>query len=308
MEKGKRSRNKRELDRLKVKDFLDSILRKFNRKDYLHTDPIGLVHSYSDPEDQEIVALIAAMFSYGNVTSIRKAVRQILKPLNPDPSKKLRALRTRDLNTFWRGVYYRFYSEQDILFLISSLSTALQEEGRLRQMFRSCWDGDSRSSILQFQTKLKERGGASTFKSYGHRFMFSNPFQGTAKRWHLFLRWMVRKDDIDLGLWDFIPKNSLILPLDTHLFDISRQLGLTTKNSASLRVALEVTEQLKSFDPEDPLKYDFALCRLGILRLKHQLAGAFSGDGVNSKGGFRREIKGLERSHPPDKARGVALQ
>lgn len=250
-----------------LKHHLDHLFLTFNRKEYLETDPISLVHRYHYPEDQEVVALIASLFAYGNVQSIKNTVQKIIVPLGSFPAQTLRNMNDSNLKKMTQKIYYRFYSSQDIFDLLHRIRTILGPHGSLGVLFKKCWDGNVITSLSKWRHSFIENKPLST----GTRFMFADPRQSAAKRWHLFLRWMVRKDEIDLGLWDFIPKSALIQPLDTHLFSISKTLGLTRRNTPSLPAALEITNQWKQWDPEDPIKYDFALCRLGILKKKDLL-------------------------------------
>lgn len=244
---------------------LDRIFSEFNHAMYVQTDPISLVHSFDKKEDQEVVALIAALFSFGNVTSILKTLESVLRPLGDRPYETLMASSPAQLRVHWKYSYYRFYTSSDITNLFLSLKKILEEHGDLGSAFKSCWTGNTLDSLARFRALFRPA------KTNGHRFMFADPHAGAAKRWHMFLRWLVRKDAIDLGLWDFVPKSSLILPLDTHLFDISRALKLTSRKTAGLQTALELTELFRKWNPEDPIKYDFALCRIGVLGLKTKL-------------------------------------
>lgn len=244
------------------------IFKNFNRKEYIKTDPICFVHSYTGNENQEVVALISALFSYGNVKSIQKTLKKILKPLGKNPHNKLKNLSDKNIQQLYSEFYYRFYRSSDIIFLMKSLRDLLRTYGTLGNAFKKHWNGDLLTSSFEFRKTILK----NTKLSYGIKFMWADPLAGTAKRWHMFLRWMVRKDEIDLGLWDFIPKKDLIQPLDTHLFAISRKLGLTKRKTPSLAAALEVSEKFRRWSPDDPIKYDFALCRMGILKLKHKMS------------------------------------
>lgn len=244
------------------------MLNEFHQPTFLKTDPLSVVYQYTQPKDQEVIALIAAIFSYGNVSSILRTLKQILAPLGETPADRLANFSTIEIQREWKNSYYRFYSSKDIVFLMLRLRDLLKEYQNLENAFLSGPSGPIQSALSHFQ-KLFLDGSP---RSYGQKFMFSNALISPSKRWHMFLRWMVRKDQIDLGLWKRVSKAELLIPLDTHLFQIGRALRLTKRKTPSLFAALEMTEKFRKWDPADPIKYDFALCRLGILRIrKHRL-------------------------------------
>ncbi|MBN8554422.1 MAG: TIGR02757 family protein [Deltaproteobacteria bacterium] len=250
----------------KTHQWLDDVLLEFNSKDFLKTDPISIVHTYARDEDREFAAFITALFAFGNVKCIVQISKAILDPLGKNPVRAFKTLTSVQLKKTYSHLYYRFYTSADILFFLQRLQDFLNTHSSLGQFFEKNWNQD----ICKGITALRVFFVGSEAPTRGLRFMFADPYQSSAKRWHMMLRWLVRKDEIDLGLWSFVPKSALILPLDTHLFDISKRLGLTQLKSASRTAALEITEKFKVWSPEDPIKYDFALCRLGILKLKNQ--------------------------------------
>lgn len=250
-----------------LRQWMNSLVDDFHTLKYLETDPVQFAHRYSKPEDQEIAAFFGALFAFGNVKAIHQIVSSLLSRLGPSPSEKLKHASDRELTEITHGLYYRFYTSQDILVLLKALRRALNSKLGLKKTAARLWKGDPIELIAGLRETLME-----DFRfTPGLRFMFSNSRVSPSKRWHLLLRWLVRKDHIDLGLWDFIPKNRLLLPLDVHIFQIAQHLKLTDKKSPSIAVMKSLTEKFKEWDPEDPIKYDFALCRIGVLRLKSQL-------------------------------------
>jgi uncharacterized protein (TIGR02757 family) len=158
-----------------------------------------------------------------------------------------------------KGRYYRFQKERDIVLLFQSLRKICRDFGGIGGMIRAYYQGDTREALWKARRHLFG-------DSDGLTFFFPKPSKtNPLKRWNLYLRWMVRKDAIDRGLWTFIDKAELVMPLDTHIFKIGRCLGWTKRASQSYGAALEITDVLKKLSPEDPLKYDFFLChRIGI--------------------------------------------
>jgi len=254
---------------MKKKDlriFLESISLEFSQRELVKTDPIRYVYKYSDQTDQEIVAFISSLFAYGNVAAIFKGIESVIANLGEHPSQSILQLHPDQIRKRLKSAYYRFYRSEDIVQLILAIRHCLINEKSLGESFKTAWTGDVCKSLYAFNQKLKQN---IKINSVGLKYMFPNPLNGVAKRNHMFLRWMARKDEIDLGLWNFISPSKLLIPLDTHLFDISKRLGLTKRLSASRNAVLEITGKLRELNPNDPLKYDFALCRLGILKLKN---------------------------------------
>jgi uncharacterized protein (TIGR02757 family) len=158
-----------------------------------------------------------------------------------------------------KGLYYRFQKDSDIVLLFESLRKIYRDFGGLGSMLKVYYRGDAREALWNVRKYLFQNSDALTF-------FFPKPSPANPlKRWNLYLRWMVRKDAIDRGLWDFIDKGNLVIPLDTHLFKIGRCLGWTERNSPSYAAARDITDVLKQLSPDDPLKYDFFLChKIGI--------------------------------------------
>jgi uncharacterized protein (TIGR02757 family) len=159
-----------------------------------------------------------------------------------------------DFSSF-HGLYYRFQKSEDIVYLFMILKRILERFGSIGAMLRNFYTGDTRSMVWLVRDEFIGADERLTF--FFPKPSSSNPM----KRWNLYLRWMVRKDEIDVGLWDFIPKDRLIMPLDTHIFKIGKCFGWTKQKSPSWRAACEITDALRAFSPNDPLKYDFFLCQ-----------------------------------------------
>ena len=159
----------------------------------------------------------------------------------------------------FQGLYYRFQKSEDIAYLFVILRRILERFGGIGSMLRHFYNGDIRDVLWQVRNELFGTDDRLTF--FFPKPSSSNPM----KRWNLYLRWMVRKDAIDAGLWDFIPKNTLVMPLDTHIFKIGKCFGWTKQKNPTWKAANEITDALRVFSPEDPLQYDFFLCqKVGI--------------------------------------------
>lgn len=260
----------------RLKEPLEGLYRSYHR-DHLSSDPISVVHTFDRPEDQEVVAMIAAVFAYGQVRQILKTVRAILKPMGNSPYEFLLSFDLKRDARHFKGMVHRFNTETDILLLMQGLSRQLRSFGSLRALFLegySSADPDIKKALSRFVDRFRRDDDSSLSgltglrRKSGYGFLFPSPQKGSAcKRLNMYLRWMVRRDDgVDLGLWKEVSPAKLILPLDTHLFRISARIGLTRRKRADWATATEITQKLRQLDPADPVKYDFALARLGILK------------------------------------------
>ncbi len=255
-----------------LKKVLDKFYRDYDFNKRIKHDPIEFPHRYSDPGDIEIVGFIASSFAYGRIDLFKPVIEKILAPGGKHPGAYIRNFKlTRDAGGL-SGTSYRFNKEKDILCFIYILGQALKKWGSLRDLFYRFYRSDHkdiRHALDGFVDYLLHIDTASVYgkniRPPGLTQLLPGPAKGSAcKRMNLFLRWMVRTKDIDLGIWNEIPPSKLIIPLDTHIARISRCLGLTNRTATDWKTAEEITGALRQLDPEDPLKYDFALCHHGI--------------------------------------------
>ena len=239
-----------------IKELLECEAAKRNRYDEVNEkrlDPVIVAREYED----EFVALVCALFAYGNVASIVKFLRSLDFSLL-DASKA-------DIKEALSNHYYRFQNSEDIIALFIALAR-IKKADSLNDIFLQGYkNGDVIEGVNMLIDTLNK---AYTRDSRGYTFLISKRVTkpkgtGALKRWMMYLRWMVRSDAIDMGLWHGVSKRDLIIPLDTHTFHVSRKLQLLKRKTYDLQAAIELTEKLRTFDPDDPLKYDFALYRLG---------------------------------------------
>jgi len=224
--------------------------------------------SFVNPADQEIVGLIAATLAYGRVQSIRGAIRQVLAALGPTPARALESgahLRPE----FLREFQYRWTRQEDLVGLCEGMRSIRAESGSMGDALATYFSnaGSLQDGLVRWVGRIREGAAGVAPPTRGLRFLLSDPAgAGASKRLHLYLRWMVRPDDgIDLGTWSRqIAPAELTLPLDTHWVRIARRMGLTRRKAADRKTALEITRKLRLACPEDPLRYDFAVCHLGI--------------------------------------------
>ena len=254
-----------------LKRTLDKFYNDFDFGERLLHDPIEFPHRYSDPGDIEVSGFIASCLAYGRVELFKSVVERILALMGDHPSSFLMDFDVRKQRRLF-SFKYRFNETEDILCLLFILHKILRNRSSLEGAFMRYYAPDDPHTGSALAGFVNEVMSLNTSPVYGKNIhppgmtqLFPSPVKGSAcKRMNLFLRWMVREKDIDFGIWKGIPGNKLVIPLDTHIARIARCLGLTRRTSADWKTALEITEALKKLDPDDPLKYDFALCHHGI--------------------------------------------
>ncbi|MFQ5899949.1 MAG: TIGR02757 family protein [Thermodesulfobacteriota bacterium] len=259
-----------------LKTYLDDLYAAYSIN-YLSSDPLEFVHRFEDPRDKEIVGLIASSLAYGNVERIIKSINSVLNGMEDTPYAFILSYNPyRDSKRF-SSFIHRFNSGEDIACLISFIKQIIERHGSIRDFFLTGYKDDDpniRPALQSFVDRVLSLdaspfyGGGFLPKKAGVRFLFPSPENGSpCKRLNLYLRWMIRRgDSLDTGLWNKVSPDKLIIPLDTHIARISRYIGLTRRKTQDWKMAEEITGGLKRLDPEDPVKYDFALCRLGILK------------------------------------------
>jgi len=243
-----------------VKKALEKLYKRYNRREYVHPDPLEFLYEYEGTADKEIVGLVASALAYGKVKQILKSVRRVLDVLGPNPSEYLKNVRPASLRKSLKDFKHRFATGKDVTMLLNGAKKLQKEYGSLNEAFAAGMNGDgsTASAVFKFAEKLRGREMADSH-------IIPRPECGSAcKRLHLYIKWMVRKDDVDPGGWQGVDKSKLVIPLDTHMHKLGLALGWTKRNQGDIRTAVEITEAMKEFTPNDPAKYDFALTRLGI--------------------------------------------
>jgi uncharacterized protein (TIGR02757 family) len=246
----------------KLKTILEGLYGKYNHKKYIPPDPLQFVYHYNNKADMEIAGFLSAMFAYGAVEQIEKFLTALFGVMGKSPSKFIKTFSAKDKKLF-KSLKYRFNTSEDITSLLEILKKILVRYGSLENLFLEGYCGNDKN-IIPAATKFI--GALDGKTSAGLKFLISNPARGgTCKRLFLFLRWMVRKDQVDTGLWKKIDKTKLIVPVDVHMGRLSRISGLHNRKTMNLKAAIEITAGFAEICPADPVKYDFSLCRIGIL-------------------------------------------
>jgi uncharacterized protein (TIGR02757 family) len=247
----------------RIAPYLDALVASHDRERALAADPLGFVHQAA-PEDREVVALLAALLAFGNVKAVRASVARVLARLGPSPSATPAAASEAELAARLADVVHRVYRGADLARVLARAAAVRAAHGSLGALFARelALRGDLREALAAFADALR---GPAPGRGLAH--LVPDPRKGSAsKRLLLLLRWMARPaDGVDLGLWP-VPASALLIPVDTHVQRIARNLGLTRRRDASWRTAEEITAALRVLRHDDPVRYDFALCHLGVSR------------------------------------------
>lgn len=264
-----------------IKDVLERLYEKYNHHGLIKPDPLQFVYKYRRKADMEIVAFLASALAYGRVGQIEKSLTDLFGRMGNSPfeyAQNFNGGQKEKLKSF----KHRFTSGNDISDLLELLQAALSRFGSIEELFMQGYsDGDKNiiPALSRFCDSLTAAHNGQTSRSL--RYLFAAPARGSAcKRLNLFLRWMVRDDDVDTGLWRAIDKAKLIVPVDVHMARLCKILGFYDRKSISLSTALEITDSFRQIEPADPVKYDFALSRIGIVE--------------NCNGNFRPECEVCE--------------
>jgi uncharacterized protein (TIGR02757 family) len=257
-----------------IKRHLDRLYKTFDLR-FLSSDPLLFVHRFKKKEDREVVGLIASSLAYGRVAGIKKSLENVLGVMGASPYLFTMRFRPRSQARLFSGFVHRFNTGEDIACLLNFMRQMIEEKGSIGGFFAAGYsseDKNVKNALISFSERALRLDASGIYgngplpKEAGVRFFFPTPANGgPCKRLNLYLRWMVRSDKLDFGLWKGVEPSRLVIPLDTHIARISRNIGLTGRSSPDWKMAEEITDALKELDPKDPVKYDFALCRLGIL-------------------------------------------
>ena len=245
-----------------TKQELDNLAKKYENKNFIKNDPVQFVHTGRCKEDEELYGFISSLFAYGNRKLFIAKLKDIFERTDYDITNYIKNGDFKNL----KGVEYRFSKDFDIIPIFEILHLLYQESKGLEELFAYSYSprGDNYDHFFQ---KVVDYFYARAPKNAGQGFyhMIPNPQNGGAmKRMNMFLRWMVRKSSVDIGIWNFMKPKDLYIPLDVHVARISRQMGLLSRKSNDYKAVVELTSRLKEFCPDDPVKYDFAMFAFGV--------------------------------------------
>ena len=229
----------------------------------MHPDPLEFLYDYDNIRDREIAGLVASSLAYGKVAQILKSVSRVLDTMGPSPFDYLHNTPEQDIVIHFGTFVHRFAKGDNLAALLIGIKQMIGAYGSLYHCFCEGYQDSDETIVPALTAFSKQLTAASGTGCPGH--LMPCPDKGSAcKRLNLFLRWMVRQDDVDPGGWYGIPAAKLIIPLDVHMFRISTCLGLTDRKQANMQTAVSITDGFRQWDPSDPVRYDFALTRFGI--------------------------------------------
>ena len=256
----------------RVEGPLDRLYREFNAR-HSADDPVWRVHRFERAGDREVVAFIASALAFGRVQSVINSIEGMLQVMGPSPAQFVRDFTPpRDRDRF-KHLVHRWTNGADFAALVWILHQMIGQSGSIENFFVEGLSDDAVDVGAALQSFSTRALALDVSQVYGRKrpkpgvaYFFSRPSSGGAcKRLNLFLRWMVREDEIDLGVWKKIRPGQLIVPLDTHIIRVGRCLQLTGLKSPGWRMAADITASLRAIDPVDPIKFDFSICHLGMM-------------------------------------------
>jgi len=243
-----------------TKALLEKTYREMNKPEFIHPDPLEFVWRYQDRADREIVGLIAACLAYGNVTQILKSVEKVLGPMGKSPAAWLKAAEPAIIKKTFAAFKHRFTTGAELAVFLLNIKHGVEKHGSLEKLFLQGYAKDEatlENAIYKFVDNFNALGCAPSLTPCPEH-------KSSFKRVNLYLRWMVRKDAVDPGVWTGVSTSKLLIPLDTHMRQVSMSMGITKRKDTSMKTAAEITAYFRSIEPADPVKYDFALTRAGI--------------------------------------------
>jgi uncharacterized protein (TIGR02757 family) len=251
-----------------IRDFLELHYLRY-KHECSSVDPVWSLRRFGNEKDIEAAAFITACYCYGRVEVFGKFLDNIFTKTGNNIHDFILNYTPKKDRAILKGAKYRFNSEQDFEKLILVMQRCFSEAGSIKNLFLKNYN-KSDITILNALVPFTEYFNRGIDSDDTFRYLIPLASSGSAcKRLNLFLRWMVRNDEIDIGIWsDRISKSKLIMPVDTHIYRISREMKFVTRATADMKFALELTDFLKQFDEDDPVRYDFALCHIGIDNLR----------------------------------------
>jgi len=250
---------------------LEGLYRTFDRVESA-TDPVHIVRRFTRPDDREVVGFLAAALAFGRVASVLQSIEALLALAGPSPAAYVRRFDPARERTRFAALGHRWIRGADLVALVRALQRILVEAGSIEAFFAAGDDPlavDVGQALDSFSARALDTGLGGIYQPGATRrvgYFFPRPSSGSAcKRLNLFLRWMVRRDAIDLGVWSRVAPARLVVPLDTHVIRVGRCLGLTRYASPGWKMAAEITASLRALNPADPIRYDFSLCHVGMM-------------------------------------------
>lgn len=242
-----------------TRNYLEKIYRKYNNSKYAVSDPVQFIYKYKTKTDTEIAALISSSLAYGNVKQIIGSLNKIFSIIK-SPTDYIKNKNLHNFKKDFSGFKHRFTNSNEIVNFLLNIKHALSKYQTLENLFYKYYRKSDKTIYICMKSSLKE------FLKFKTPTMIPDPEKNSSfKRMNLFLRWMIRKDNIDIGIWKRFSPSKLLIPLDTHMHQIAKKFQITQKNTTTVKTAEEITDYFRKINPDDPVKYDFALTREPIL-------------------------------------------
>jgi uncharacterized protein (TIGR02757 family) len=284
---------------------LDPLYAGFNSPDSA-TDPVQIVRRFTKDDDREVVGFVASALAFGRVMSVLQSIERVLAVMGAEPAAYLRRFDPRRDGAAFSAIVHRWTRGSDIVALLWLMRQMIRSAGSIEGFFLGGYDAaaeDVESALDSFSARAMALNLEAAYGRVPRRpgvcYFFPRPSKGSGcKRLNLFLRWMVRRDALDLGVWRRVSPAKLIVPLDTHVIRVGRCLRLTSYTSPGWRMARDITASLRRLDPDDPVKYDYALCHLGMMN-----ACGFSRAQADSQCPLRGVCRPRARARRPTRAR-----
>jgi uncharacterized protein (TIGR02757 family) len=247
-----------------IKKILENGLEIYYNRDFIKNDPICIVHKFSKKNEIELVGFIVSIFSFGKRSIIIKKVEELIKKMNFNPYEFVINFEKED-EKFLENICHRTINFDDLVFIIKRLKNIYEKYESIENCFSQKFDSNEKNiekALINFHELFFENCDKN-FRSRKH--IPSPKKNSSCKRMNMFLKWMVRKDEkkVDFGIWNKIKPSQLICPCDVHVVNICHKIGIIEKKNYNWKTALEITERLAYFCPEDPIKYDFSIFSMG---------------------------------------------
>lgn len=246
-----------------LKTQLDKYILEYETKNFIKDDPVQFIHRFDNKQDIEIAGFIASMFAYGKREVFISKLNYIFNLMNNKPLAYIKSFDCKKNKI--SGCDYRFSKDCDFIQILKILNILYSENETLETLFKYGFE-QKKEIWNMFQVVVDyfySHIDIEVTKGFYH--LLPNPKKKSAlKRLNMMMRWFVRKSEVDIGIWDFVSTSELLIPLDTHVAKISRKLGLLNRSNNGYESVIELTNNLKTFDSNDPIKYDFALFGYGI--------------------------------------------
>ena len=247
-------------------NILEKLYKKYGHRKFIPPDPLQFIYRYKRNCDKEIAGFFASALAYGRVQQIEKSLDDLFCRMGTSPFDFVMSFDSKASKKIV-GFKHRFNTSDDICAVCYALKKAVTKYGSLEKCFLENYSKDDENILPGLEgfcvelIKLAGKKGGT-----GVEYLLSRPSKGSAcKRLNLFLRWMVRNDTIDPGVWKNVDASKLIVPIDVHMARLTRVLGFHNRKTVNLKGAIEITNEFAKICQDDPVRYDFALCRIGIL-------------------------------------------